>query len=238
MDSTNPLAQPLGSKEESALEHTLLRRSGVSFLNIFDDKFDADGFPTVFNVKAMEVKVFLRVVYFTIANFLWEGEEAKRPGVLEHLLWLQYLEWFEALPVSSNLLTSQNLKVYDLIDLMLSREYYNLEGLKLLRAVGQQEVNQNQERLGSLTYRHWRSEIERETILNYISTLVLNRTTQRSNVPKSKSGMSSEYSNPPKKVLPNVLYTPRTRELSRQELVESLNLSPKERKDRFSSPGN
>jgi hypothetical protein len=87
--------------------------------------------------------------------------------------------------------------------------------------------------LGHLSFRHWRSEIERDTILNYISTLVIQRKIQRNAVPKSRSGMSSEYSTSPKKVRSQVALTPRVRELSLKELSEATNLSPKERKARF-----
>jgi len=200
---------------------------------IFRDVFDEEGFPKVFSLRVQEVRMFLRIVHFYTSTLVWE-ERIQRVGPLELLLGLQFIEWFENLSVSSSLLTKELHLVYSIWNSIFESKDLSLrENQSFNRSELQKEISLNQESLGHLTFRHWRSECKRDTFLNYISShLISTRELQRRNLNhQSHFKRSSDHSNSTRgNTSFGKIPIPRTKEFSSSELQWFLELTPHERK--------
>jgi len=199
---------------------------------IFKEEYDEDGFPKVFSLKVQEVKMFLRVVHYYTCRLLWEmcPEDI---GPLELLLGFQFLEWYENLPVTSNLLTKELQMTFviwnSLFDSKKASDRWNFHPLQM---EFREKINENLSQYGHLSYMHYHAECSRESFLNYIHNhLISQREIQRRNQNhQSHFKRSSDHSNSTRGNTSSRIPPPRVREFELWELNELLELSPQERK--------
>lgn len=201
---------------------------------IFRNELDDEGFPKIFSLRTQEVRMFLRIVYFFTGRLLWE-EDYQGSGALEILLGLQFIEWFENLSVSSNLLTKELHLVYTIWNSIFINKGLDSEDSQFhsKRLEVQRGISENPKVFGHLTFRNYRSECRRDTFLNYVRNhLVSYREIQRKSVNHtSHFKRSSEHSNSTRgNTSTERITSPRVKELEPFELLEFLELTPQERK--------
>lgn len=224
----------LNHGEENSSKEEFLPDGKEDQTLIFEEICDETGFPKIFSIKTQEVSMFLRVVHFFTCRMVWEPR-SRKSGPLELLLGLQFLEWFDNLSVSSNLLTKELHLVFTIWNSIFeSKELYSDDGHFLSEMSSlQQLINENQDSFGHLTFRHFQSEKRRDTFLNYIfNHLVSYREIQRKNLNHtSHFKRSSDHSNSTRgNTSFGRIPTPRVKDLEPSDLLEFLDLTPHERK--------
>lgn len=177
--------------------------------------------------------MFLRVVQFFTCQLVWE--DRAKVGSLEILLGMQFLEWYENLAVSSNLLSKELHMISTIWNFIFENGKLSSEELSFhpKRKQFRETINKSKSTFGHLTFQHYRSECRRDTFLNYIvNHLVSQREIQRRNQNhQSHFKRSSDHSNSTRGNTSFGRYpTPRVKDIDPQELLELLELSPKERK--------
>lgn len=201
---------------------------------IFQTEVDESGFPKVFFLRTEEVKMFLRIVQFYTCKMVWE-EGSKKPGALELLLGMQFLEWYENLSVTSALFTKELQMIYTIWNSLIF-ENKTLEiddSHSSLVLQFQEKINEHPKFFGHLTFRHYRSECRRDTFLSYIRNhLISQREIQRRNLNRtSHFKRSSDHSNSTRgNTFGRKIPPPRIKEFDSSELLEILELHPHERK--------
>lgn len=202
----------------------------------FQNDEEEEIFPTVFQFRVEEVKMFLRVVHFVTSQIIWEDRALGNLGPLEILLGLQYLEWYENLGISSSLVNKENQKTYEFWNYLLSKERLSTEEINFpiqeIRNL-QEEIYGNQSLYGHLTYRNFRSELARNTFIEYIKTSILQRREiQRKHLyhPSHFKRSSDHSSSNSRSKSRGESPIPKVRNFSFQELSELLNFSTHERK--------
>lgn len=236
MGPNRPVDQPL-IREWKTSKEEFLPDGKEDQTYIFREILDDQGLPKVFSLKTQEVKMFLRVVQFFTGRIIWE-RDFQSIGALETLLGLQFLEWFENLPVSSNLLSKELHMIYTIWNSIFDERWHLLDSFSYhkKRKEIQKIVSRAPNEFGHLTLRHYQSECRRDTFLNYIrGHLVSQREIQRRNLNKqSHFKRSSDHSNSTRgNTSFGWIPKPRIRDVSPQELKEFLELTPKERKHKL-----
>jgi hypothetical protein len=197
------------------------------------DEMDEEGFPTIFDVKTLEVKMFLRVCQFYTARCIWEVGSGILQDPLMYLLGFQFLDWYENLPITSPYLNKENQLCYHIWKSIFEKEY-DLAHLVLITELEglQDRINESQKEYRHLTFRHYRSECKRGTFLNYIQTnLVSRRKIRRDSQPRpSHFKRSSDHSSSSSRVSSASFTTPKVKNFSSEEIQILMSLTPKERK--------
>jgi hypothetical protein len=196
---------------------------------------EEDDFPQIFQFRVEEVKMFLRVVHFVTSQIIWEDRPIGELAPLEYLLGLQYLEWYENLGVTSTLVNKENQKTYEFWNFLLSkrgistREQESHSEILVLR----EEINGSKQTYGHLTFRNYRSELQRNTFLEYIKNQVISRREiQRKHLyhPSHFKRSSDHSSSNSRTKSRGESPIPKVRNFEPMELQELLELSTHERK--------
>lgn len=197
----------------------------------FREELDQDGFPRIFALKTAEVRMFLRVVHFYTGRIIW-ARFAHKLSTLEILLGLQFLEWYENLSISHSLLTKELHVCFQIWNFMLSTDVKDAQRSIALKSEVRFLIFSDPETYGHLTVRAYRSECKRESFHNYIRDHVISqRDIQRKGQPgPSHFKRSSDHSSSQRRSSTSSQLSPRIKDFSPIELVELLELSPRERK--------
>lgn len=215
---------------EHSVENSIARRerSLTHELNAADEEGRP---PEVFFISTVETRMFLRLSHYSAAQLLWGKNTI---GPLTVLLAMQYIEWFENVPVTSTYLNRENETIYRIFDKLLSHP--NSEGkmsseLSEFLSELQKTVDSEKKTYGHLTYQYWASENSRKELWETIWDHVLKRRSLQGRVPSGRDGKSSEHSSHAKMItVPPKYPPPRVKEFSQEELNGLIGLSTQDRK--------
>jgi len=177
--------------------------------------------------------MFLRIVRFFTCKVLWEKKTPENLGILESLLMLQYIEWYENLSVTSTLFSYENQIIYNICNSIFELKNLSLRDFGPLKVEYRRKINEDPQKFGGLHIRHYLSEKRRDTFQNYIfEHLISSRDIQRKNLnhtshfKRSSDHSTSHRGNASFGFNP----IPRVKEFGQSELDFLLDLSPQERK--------
>jgi len=241
MDPKDPEVQNSHPKERNRNRPVLSDAKGDSLPNLADRHEDPD-FPEVFYFKTEEIKLYLRLSWRLAGKILWTENEL---DALDILLLLGFQEWYQELPVTSNLNNEENYQVYllfeDIINNSFFEENHYYQSNELCARIDKLKkvINTSSSKFGHLTYRHFTSEQSRKDLWdNIIPRILKYRTLQKGRVPSGRPGKSSEYSSHASTDTGPVRYpSPRVKDFETSELKELIVLSPQERKRIINASG-